>query len=77
MLDHQFVQSVEVISISDNEATLKLSDGQTIYWPKSLLPETIKQGQKLRMIVHDKETEQKERASLARTLLNEVFDTSD
>jgi len=72
-LDHKFAQKITLKSLEGNQAVLVLPDGQEIKWPKSLLPKELKNGQELRIIVHDKKTEEDERANLARALLNELI----
>lgn len=72
-LDHKFVQKIKVKSLDGNHAILVLPDGQEMKWPKSLLPDDIKNNQELRIIVHDKKTEEDERQEIARALLNELI----
>ena len=72
-LDHKFVQIVKLKSLDGDRAVLTLPDGQELKWPKAFLPENLKVGQELRLLVHDKETDEKERQEIARTLLNELI----
>lgn len=72
-IDHKYIQTVTVQAIEETSVVLLLPDGQTLTWPKDLLPPSIKKDQQLRVILHDKETESQEREALARAVLNEVM----
>lgn len=71
-LNHPFTVWAKILEISGDQAVFKLPDGQTIKWEVSLMPPDAKAGDKIRIIIHDKETDEEERKRLARTLLNEI-----
>lgn len=72
-IDHKFVQSATVKELTDDHAVLELQDGQLIKWPKKLLPESLSVSDTVRVLVHDKPTEEQERKALAKALLDEVM----
>ena len=72
-LNHPYSQIVKILEIDDQSALLELADQQMIKWPISLLPRGAKAGDSLKMIIHDKKTDEEERQRLARTLLNEIM----
>jgi len=75
-IDHQYVQKATVKKITSEQAELELPDGQVIKWPVKLLPSDLKNGDTVRILVHDKQTEEEERQRLAKSLLNEVMNTN-
>ncbi len=72
-LNHPHAQSAKIKELLENEAVLALNDGQELRWPKHLLPNGAEKGASVRIIIHDKKTDQEERDRLARSLLNEIF----
>ncbi len=72
-IDHQYVQKAIVKKINSEQAELELVDGQILLWPKNLLPSDLNIGDTVRILVHDKKTEEEERKKLAKALLNEVM----
>ena len=72
-IDHKFFQTAKVQSLDETKAILQFEDGQTITWPRTLLPQAIKKDQLVRVLVHDQATEEDERKRLAKALLNEVM----
>jgi hypothetical protein len=76
-LQHHYSQQVTVKELTDSSAVLAFADGQTVTWPLNLLPDEIKKEQTLKVIVHNKETDELERKALAREVLNEVMSTKN
>lgn len=63
--------------IEEEKAILKSDDGETIIWPKHLLPSSSKESSILVFNIHgDKESEQ-EKKDLAKDILNELLDVEE
>ncbi|MBI5071955.1 DUF3006 domain-containing protein [Candidatus Falkowbacteria bacterium] len=56
-----------------DSAVIKTEDGQEIIWPKKDLPDDAKEGSALRLSISTSQTDEEERAKLAKTLLNEIL----
>ncbi len=56
-----------------DSAVIKTEDGQELIWPKSELPEGAKEGTAVRLALSTSQTDEEERAKLAKTLLNEIL----
>ena len=72
-LNHKFVQEATVKEKQDNITILEFANGELLKWPSNLLPSQIKPGQKVRVLIHDKATEEEERRNLAHSLINEIM----
>lgn len=57
----------------DDFAIIKTEDGQEIRWPKQDLPEDAREGSGVRLGIATSQTDEEERAKLAKTLLNEIL----
>lgn len=75
--NHKFVQEATVKEKKDNITILEFASGELLKWPSNLLPPQIKNGQKVRVLIHDKKTEEEERRNLAHSLLNEVLNVTE
>lgn len=76
-LNHPYSKQATVIRLDEQSAVLQLPDGQSINWPLDLLPPDTKVNDSLKIIIHNKKTDEEERQRLARTLLNEVMIESE
>jgi hypothetical protein len=76
-LTHTYTQPAKIKTLQEKQVILQLPDGQEFTWPRNLLPESIKEGQAIRVLLHDAETEEEERQKLARALVNEIFHPKD
>ncbi len=56
-----------------DSAVIKTEDGQELLWPKSELPEEVKEGTAVRLTLSTSQSDEEERAKLAKTLLNEIL----
>lgn len=72
-LNHPYSIQATVLKLDEQSAVLKLIDGQTLNWPLELLPPGTKTNDPVKIIIHNKKTDEEERQRLARTLLNEVM----
>ena len=59
----------------DRQARLQLEDGQSLDWPIKNLPDDIKEGDNLRLVLSTKATEEEERGKLAREILSQMLKT--
>ena len=57
-------------------AIIKFDDGQEIHWPKNKIPQEYAKGSAIKLAIHTEQDEEEERTKLARTLLNEIFKTT-
>ncbi|MBI3626818.1 DUF3006 domain-containing protein [Candidatus Uhrbacteria bacterium] len=57
-------------------AIIKLDDGQELNWPKDKLPQDYKKGSVIKLYLSTNQNEDEERTKMAKTLLNEIFRTS-
>lgn len=57
-------------------AVLRTEDAQEILWPLKNLPEGVKEGTAVRLILRTSEDDEEERKKLAKTLLNEILQNS-
>ena len=53
-------------------AVLRTEDAQEILWPLKNLPEGVKEGTAVRLVLKTNENDEEERKKLAKTLLNEI-----
>lgn len=68
--------SATISAIAEGVATLTLSDGQTLNWPASSLPQGCMVGSSV-LLTATLGSRDTERADFAKDLLNEVFHTDD
>ncbi len=54
-------------------AVIKLNDGQTLNWPKKMLPKETKEGGVIHLSLITSETNTKEREKIAKSILNELL----
>lgn len=54
-------------------AVLKLEDGQILNWPIKQLPDDLKEGSTIRLVISTEATQEKEREKIAKTLLNQIL----
>lgn len=66
-------QPATVRSLDATSAVLVLADGQVLRWPLPLLPEGVKTGDQVQVIVHDLIIENAEQAAIARAVINDIF----
>lgn len=66
-----------VSRIESDHAIIELADNQQVRVPKDKLPENTQEGSKVRIIVSNDATEQKERELRAKTVLNEILKNSE
>jgi predicted DNA-binding antitoxin AbrB/MazE fold protein len=57
-------------------AVLRTEDAQEILWPLKNLPEGIKEGTAVRLVLSTNENDEEERKKLAKSLLNEILQNS-
>jgi len=58
-------------------AVIKLSDSQKIFWPIKNLPEDLKEGQDVRIILSTDESDEQQRDQISTTILNQILKSSD
>ena len=68
----KFIKAV-IDRFEGDSAVIKTEDGQELLWPKLNLPEDAKEGSALRLGLSTNQTDEEERAKLAKTLLNEIL----
>ncbi len=54
-------------------AVIKLDEGQELHWPINNLPEGVKEGTAVRLILSTSESDEEERQEVAKALLNEIL----
>lgn len=59
----------------NEKAVLKTEDGETIVWPKNMLPAGAKEGMILAFTVIGDEEKEKNKKELAKDILNELLNT--
>ncbi len=59
--------------IEDDKAVVRLSDGQTIHIPLTLLPQSVQVGDNVNLYISTENMEEKDRNQLAKDILNEVL----
>lgn len=57
----------------EKKAVIKTEDGQKILWPIINLPEHIKTGDQIRLVLTNTATEQAERQEIAKAMLNYIL----
>ena len=57
-------------------AVLRTEDAQEILWPLKNLPEGIREGAAVRLVLSTNENDEEERRKLAKSLLNEILQNS-
>lgn len=65
--------TAEIEKISENDVTLKFQNNQTLSWPKNLISEKIKKGDKIELIALTKEEINSEHRDLAKSVLKEML----
>jgi hypothetical protein len=68
----KFIKAV-IDRFEGDSAVIKTEDGQKLLWPKADLPEDAKEGAAVRLGISTNQTDEEERAKLAKTLLNEIL----
>ncbi|MFA5413265.1 MAG: DUF3006 domain-containing protein [Patescibacteria group bacterium] len=68
----KFIKAV-IDRFEGDSAVIKTEDGQELLWPKADLPEDAKEGAAVRLGISTNQTDEEERAKLAKTLLNEIL----
>ncbi|MFH1456818.1 MAG: DUF3006 domain-containing protein [Patescibacteria group bacterium] len=71
--DNQYGQFAVVQKFEDKLAVLILDDGQKINWPIKNLPDDVKQGSQLRIVIFSSASQQEERKNIAKELINEIL----
>jgi hypothetical protein len=61
-----------IIRIEDNQADIQL-EGQVLHWPTDQIPQPIKPGDKVKVLVTTAELEKLDREALAKKILNEIL----
>ncbi len=62
-----------ISSLNESSATLTLTDGQTLTWPRTLLPQDIHVGETIELVAFATTSSTEEHAHLARAMLNEFL----
>jgi len=60
--------------IEGDRAVLKISDGQTLIWPKTALPAELHEGMVLIITLTEQEEYEKKDKQKAKDILNEILD---
>jgi len=71
--NNKYEQSALVEKFEDKWAVLILADNQKINWPIKDLPEDVKQGSRVRIIISSSASQEEERKKLAKELINEIL----
>jgi hypothetical protein len=71
-MEHLASREGTIIRIEDNQADIQL-DGQVLRWPTDQIPQPIKLGDKLIVLITTAELEKLDREALAKKILNEVL----
>lgn len=66
----------KVESFNRGQATLRLSDGQTVLWPMDKFPIGVSEGSEVRLAILN-ESSESERNKLAKAILNQVLKNED
>ena len=74
-MEHELAhgRSARIVAVDEKTATLDL-DGETLSWPRYLLPEKMEVGATVHLLAFAHEDAVKERARLTRQLLNELLE---
>ncbi|MFA6198008.1 MAG: hypothetical protein WC734_02510 [Patescibacteria group bacterium] len=75
-MDHPVSQEGFVDKIDQDQAEIRLN-GQILRWPVDRLPQSIKVGDTVRVIVTSPELENMDREVLAKAILNEILRGQD
>ncbi|MDP2684678.1 MAG: hypothetical protein Q8P20_06590 [bacterium] len=65
--------NVTIKKFEDTFAILKTEDNQEIKWPIKNLPDDIKAGKKVRLIISSEKTDKESKEKLARAVLNSIL----
>jgi len=60
-----------------NKAVLKTEAGDSIIWPKKMLPDQAHEGMVLNFNISDKANIEADKNKLAKQILNEILDTKE
>ena len=77
LVDQKYYIGGAVDRFEEKQAILRLDDGQEIVWPIKNLPDDVKEGSRVRLVLSTNETDELERHKAAKTLLNEIFKGSE
>ena len=67
----------EIERFEGTMAVIKLSDNQKLLWQIKNLPDDLKEGDKIKIILSTSQTEQAEREKISKTILNQILKSSD
>lgn len=67
----------EIERFEGTMAVIKLSDNQKLLWQIKNLPDDLKEGDKVKIILSTSQTEQTEREKISKTILNQILKSSD
>ena len=65
--------SLTIDRFENEKAVLKTDEGETIIWPKSLLPAGAKEGEILAFSVCEDKEKEKDKKTMAKDILNELL----
>jgi len=69
--------SLTIDRFENEKAVLKTAKGETIIWPKSMLPAEAKEGAVLNFTIRGDREKEKEKKGLAKDILNELLNVEE
>ncbi|MDD5032330.1 MAG: DUF3006 domain-containing protein [Patescibacteria group bacterium] len=69
--------SLTIDRFEDEKAVLKTEKGETITWPKNMLPAEAKEGEILAFSIRGDKEKEKDKKELAKDILNELLEVEE
>jgi len=57
----------------ENQAIIKLENGTTLLWPKEKIPDNLKEGELIKLLMQSDKTETNKQEETAKNILNEIL----
>ena len=73
MEERPFSQAGIIDRFEERQVIIKTADQQEVRWPINNLPEQVKQGDGVRLVITTSQTAEEDREELAKTLLNRLL----